>query len=286
MATTSGHTGLETTPEARAVLERRSSRMIRGFNRYLRWYLSRHLRQVAILDDALLPDLAGRAAVIHLNHPSWWDPLIVMLLADQLLPKRRHFGPLDAEALKKYRVFEKLGVFGVDQESASGARAFLRIAQGLLADPEHVIWITAEGAFTDPRRRPIQLRPGISHLARSMPEVAFIPMALELVYWQERTPEALIAFGEPIVPASNGSEGGESVEAWTRRLAENQQAIQDRLASVVMERDDSRFLPVLVGRTGVGGFYDFWRRIKSFWRGERFDPSHAAGLRRRSGERS
>ncbi len=36
---------------------------------------------------------------------------------------------------------------------------------------------------------------------------------------------------------------------------------------------------LLAGRSGVGGVYDQWRRLKSWARGRRFDPSHDAATR-------
>ena len=36
----------------------------------------------------------------------------------------------------------------------------------------------------------------------------------------------------------------------------------------------AKFTVLLSGRAGVGGPYDWWRRFRSWLRGERFDPSH------------
>ena len=39
-----------------------------------------------------------------------------------------------------------------------------------------------------------------------------------------------------------------------------------------VSRDPAKFTAVVSGRTGVGGVYDLWRRVKAWVRGERFDP--------------
>jgi hypothetical protein len=41
-----------------------------------------------------------------------------------------------------------------------------------------------------------------------------------------------------------------------------------------MSRDPARFDTLLIGNAGIGGVYDFWRRIKAGIRGERFTAAH------------
>jgi hypothetical protein len=41
-----------------------------------------------------------------------------------------------------------------------------------------------------------------------------------------------------------------------------------------MSRDPTNFVELVKGKTGVGGVYDLWRRLKAGLHGEKFDPSH------------
>ena len=129
----------------------------------------------------------GRPLIVYSNHPSWWDPAVCILLCDMLFPDRAGFGPMDASALGKYGVLERMGVFGVEQQDPRGAATFLRTCLAVLENPSAMLWITAEGAFTDPRTRPITLRPG---LAASGPPGARCrdPAARDRVYLLEREP--------------------------------------------------------------------------------------------------
>ena len=77
---------------------------------------------------------------------------------------------MNAEALGRYGVLERMGIFGIELDSPRGAARFLGISLRVLSDPGNVLWITAEGHFTDNRRRPVVLRPGIAHLARRVPD--------------------------------------------------------------------------------------------------------------------
>jgi hypothetical protein len=53
----------------------------------------------------------------------------------------------------------------------------------------------------------------------------------------------------------------------------------DELAKDVISRDASRFTTLVAGRTGIGGVYDFWRRLKAKVTGQKFSTSHDAEVR-------
>jgi hypothetical protein len=97
-------------------------------------------------------------------------------------------------------------------------------------------------------------------------------VAAEYPFWNERLPEALVAFGPAIRIDEQPSR---DAEAWTAVLTSALEATQDRLAAAAISRDPRAFTQVAAGKTGVGGIYDVVRRIGAWRRGERFDPSHA-----------
>ncbi len=234
---------------------------------YLRWYFSRNFHAVRVERDGLPAMAPGRPIIVCANHPSWWDPALFALLTRLLFPGRAGYGPMDADALGKYGVLRRIGVFGI-QPGPRGAARFLRTSLDLLAEPGTLLWITAEGAFTDPRRRPVRLRPGIAHLARRA-EAVILPLAIELPFWNERRPEALLRFGAVVdaVP-------GRTVADWTAALERALTVCMDGLAAAVMSRDPACFVTLVRGEVGVGGIYDLWRRAAAWGAGRRFDPSH------------
>jgi len=242
--------------------------MFWAFGWYLRWYFYRRFHAVRLSRTGLPADIAGRPVIIYSNHPSWWDPALYILLATLLFPGRRGYGPMDAKALGKYGLFERMGVFGIALNSPRGAAHFLSTSLGILSEPGSILWITAEGEFTDPRRRPIQLRPGIAHLARRVPGAVILPLAVEYTFWNESKPEALVRFGPPIQSA------GGTVAEWTARLEAELTRTMDALGAESVQRDPALFQPLLRGQAGVGGIYDLWRRGRALVTGQRFDPRH------------
>ena len=156
----------------------RSDTLFWLFGWYLRWFFWRRFRAVRLSRTGLPDAPAGRPLIIYSNHPSWWDPAFYILLQAKLFPGRRGFGPMDATALGKYGLLARMGVFGIELDSPRGAARFLRTSLALLGDTRNVLWITAEGAFTDPRARPVRLRPGVAHLALTA-GVPVVPVGLE-----------------------------------------------------------------------------------------------------------
>jgi 1-acyl-sn-glycerol-3-phosphate acyltransferase len=250
----------------------------RPFGHVVRFYLRRSFHAIRLSPSGWRPVADGASTVIFLNHPSWWDPLVAIFLAQQLMPEHQHYGPMDAEALARYRLFQHLGLFGVTPGTRPGAAMFLRVSQAILRQPRSVLWMTPEGRFTDPRQRPAQLQPGLAALARRVDGVALIPLAIEYVFWEERYPEILLQFGEAI-SLSSGQVWKR--DAYTAHLAQQLEMTQDALARAAQRRDPTAFETVLRGRVGVGGIYDAWRALRAYWRGEGQSFRRAHGAKNR-----
>lgn len=244
--------------------------LARGFHWYVPRYLRKHFNAVRLLRRTA-PGLPPDEAVICFgNHPGWWDPLIAVLLALRFFPERQSYAPIDAAALQQYPVFRKLGFYGIDLKAREGARHFLTVTRRLLQQPDTVIWMTPGGRFADVRTR-TRFQPGLAHLAATVPRVHLLPVAVEYVFWEERHPEALVAFGTPI--ASEAQRGDK--EAWQRQLEIALAAAQEKLAQAAISRDAAAFEVLLSGEAGVGGWYDLARQLRCWVRGRAFDPHHA-----------
>ena len=235
----------------------RSPLLFWAFGWYLRWFFWRNFHSVRAGGEAprVAPD---RPLIIYTYHPSWWDPALFILLSSTILRDRAGFGPMEAEALGRYKLFRRLGVYGIDTGSRQGAVRFMAASLRILAHPATALWVTAEGRFSDARSRPVRLRPGIAHLARRVPGAVIVPLAIEYTFWNERKPEALVRFGAPI-EADEARDGG--VADWTARLEQRLTETMDALALEATSRDPALFRRVLRGRAGVGGIYDLWRRL-------------------------
>jgi 1-acyl-sn-glycerol-3-phosphate acyltransferase len=252
---------------AETVLRRRSALAVAFFG----WQFSRQLKQnftaVRLSINGQLPDLEGLKVVVYSNHPSWWDAVVYVFLDRILFRGRMGYGPIDAAQLARYPFLERMGIFGIEPDTATGARRFLAIAKAVLARPGTVMWVTAEGRFTDPHIRPIALRRGIARLSGQVPGLVFLPLAIDYAFWSEKRPELLLRFGKPLT--GSGRDMHSMLEA----------ALTDTMDSLAVDsssRDPARFTTLLRGRRGVHGVYDSMRRFSAMAKGKPFDPGHFA----------
>ena len=254
--------------EAERTVSRYSPLLARFFTFIFAYDLRRSFQAVRL--HGALPVLDGRPVICVVNHPSWWDAALFIWLPGALFG-RRCFAPMEAAMVARYPFFARIGAFGVQPGSAAGAATFLAAGERVLAEPDALLLVNAQGRFTDARVRPVTISPGLAHLARRVPDAVVLPLAFEYTFWDERRPNALLRFGEP-VPAAMLA-GLPPAEA-SRYLAAALERTMDTLAEAAIARDPAAFRTVLAGRVGINPFYDAWRRLRALMRGQRFSPAH------------
>lgn len=269
-------------PDLAAALTQRFSPAVFGwFCWYSRRYLQRHFHALRLLRGSEVADATGRSLLVYGNHASWWDPLVALFLTRTMFAGRTPRAPIDAQMLARHRFFAKLGFFGIEPGTRRGAVDFLRAADPILRRPGTVLWLTPQGRFADVRERPAAFQPGLGHLALRGTGAVTQAMAGEYVFWEEKQPEILLAFGDSIeLPLHRARQseasghGGTTAEDWTRRFAASLVELQDRLAKAAIRRDPAEFRVLLRGRGSVSFFYDTWRRLRARWRGDSFQIEH------------
>tara|TARA_R110002049_G_scaffold72490_1_gene187003 strand:- start:116126 stop:116920 length:795 start_codon:yes stop_codon:yes gene_type:complete len=244
-----------------------------GFHRFIRPLLRRHFHAIAIERESLnqLGCIDASPVIVYANHPSWWDPLVSHFLNRVLFSPRQFYAPIDAEALQKYRVFGKLGFYGVKMSTTHGAASFLKQSRRILDHPQTAIWMTPEGKFADPRDHSTTLMPGLSHLSSRMENGHIIPLALEYVFWDERLPVCLTKLGQPFDVAANDLL---TKPEWATALTDRLRQTQRDLAALSTQRCSDPFESLLSGAKGGGLVYDSFRRAKSIVKRQAFDSSH------------
>jgi 1-acyl-sn-glycerol-3-phosphate acyltransferase len=250
--------------------------LVRAFRGYAARYLRKHFHAVRLSGSSSLT-VGDGPILVAMNHPSWWDPLIGAVLS-RLFAGREHAVAMDAAALRQYPLFRRLGFFAVEQGGARGAAEFLRAGLAALSQSNGMLWVTPQGRFADARERPLALKPGIGALAARLRGGVVLPVALDYVFWSERTPEALVRFGDPLRIEDHPDR---DARAWKELIEARLTDTLDALTADALTRDPERFTTLIQGKVGIGGVYDLWRKLKAWSRGRRFEPAHAAGLRER-----
>ena len=244
------------------------------FRGIVRGYFRRHFHATRIQHAERFAALAASTEplIVFGNHCSWWDPMVSFLLAEKLMPSRRHFAPMDATALDRYAILKRIGVFPVEMSSARGAAQFLRTSEAI-SQGGGVLWITPQGKFVDPRVRPLEFKPGLARLAGRLADNAgfctVLPLAIEYCFWDERLPECLLHFGEPvrITPAETPSHIEE-------RLIAGLGNAMDELKLAALQRNPGEFQELSRGTAGTGGFYALGQRLKAAILRRPYHPEH------------
>ncbi len=194
--------------------------------------------------------------------------MMCVLLARKLMPERKHYAPMDAASLERYQILKHIGIFGVEMKTARGAAQFLRKGLAILAQGG-VLWVTPQGRFADARERPLMFKPGLAALAARTPRGCRVqPLAIEYVFWDERLPEALLHFGEPIEVR------GQTAAELDAQLQAALLDAMETLRGFAMARDGAAFEVLQAGRAGTGGYYEIGQRLLAGLRGRRFQPQH------------
>jgi 1-acyl-sn-glycerol-3-phosphate acyltransferase len=230
------------------------------FRRIVRGYFRRHFHGVRVsAASRFVHD--GTPLIVYANHSSWWDPMVGFLLAERLMPQRSHYAPMDAEALARYGVLRKVGIFPVEMKTPKGAVQFLRTGTAIL-ERGGVLWVTPQGRFVDARTRPLIFKPGLAALAARVSAASggctVLPLAIEYPFWDERLPEALLRFGEPVHILA-----GEIAESLQIRLIDALATTMDELREIAFRRDAGALTTLSQGRLGVGGFYSMGKKLKA-----------------------
>lgn len=231
--------------------------LLRLFVRYSRSYLKKHFRAVYMAGPEPGLEQRREPTVVYLNHAAWWDPLICLLLSDRFASNLHNFAPIDHRSLAHFRFFRKLGFFGVEKGTRLGTKQFFRTGFAILRQPDSVLWVTPQGGFVDPRVRPTDIKGGIAQFPALMPNVRFVPLAIEYFFSGERLPYAALRFGEPIYASANLPR-----KEFRKHLSGALEGVQDQLATEVTSGTIFEADAVLSGKSGTNGIYGWWERIR------------------------
>ena len=234
---------------------------------YVGRYLRRRFHAVRLWGtEAAVQIPRDMPLLVIANHASWWDVLVGYFLARRLV-RLPSYAPMDEAQLRRYRILTRIGVYSVDRFSRAGIRSFLRHTVDLL-EAGGAVWMTPQGEICSGWRRPVRFQTGIGHLARRLPALAIVPVAIVYEFLDEPRPEIFIKFGPPQIFRG----GHEAPSAITGRLERALERELDVVLAALVERDVRPFSILLEGATSTSVVYDRVRAARA-WLGGRPDPA-------------
>ena len=252
---------MNATPHNQILPARTNAHILRWF----RWYTARMVKKsfagvrLSKSSDTAVDTLRRAASpmLIAMNHSSWWDPLVGLLVGAKLCPERPSIAPMDREMLKRFGILRRVGVFGLDPDEPASLDA-MRAYTGTFIDqhPHGAIWLTPQGEFVDPRAK-IRLRPGAAALAAATPNTRVISLAIEYTFWLDKKPEILLHLSEVAAPDTT------SLPAWHRAITKAMRDDNTLLTKLSIARDPTAFTTLLgSGPSGTSPIYNLWLRFR------------------------
>jgi 1-acyl-sn-glycerol-3-phosphate acyltransferase len=131
--------------------------------------------------------------VYYLNHNSWWDGLIPLLL-NECVFRQRARALMEDKQMRQYPFFNRLGAFSINLDHAGAALRSMRYAVATLQRDHASLFIYPEGEIK-PAGTPLRFKKGLSWLHGRLPGVDFVPIAIHIHTRRYDKPELLLHAG-------------------------------------------------------------------------------------------
>lgn len=135
--------------------------------------------------------------ILYGNHSYWWDGLMETLIFERL--GLDYYIMMEERNLRKFRYFQKTGVFGVDLESKRGRTEALLYAARLLRSDSlrRTLIIYPHGRLVEDFSEWPGFQGGVSGLLRLVEGVQARPIAKKIHSGRYPKPEAALRIGPP-----------------------------------------------------------------------------------------
>ena len=166
--------------------------------RYCRFVMRRRFFSVRLYADLDAFQEAGSfPMILYGNHSYWWDGLMETLIFDQF--NLDYYIMMEEKNLRKFRFFQKTGVFGVDLESRAGRSQALLYAARLLRSNSlrRSLLLYPHGELVSDLEEWPEFRGGLSGLMRLNEKAQARPMAKKIYSSRYPLPEAALRIGPP-----------------------------------------------------------------------------------------
>lgn len=167
---------------------------IKIFRIYVRLLFKRRFKQVWIRQE-YRPDEKSRS-IYYLNHHSWWDGIIPLLLNEFRFQQQAR-ALMEDKQMNQYGFFKKIGAFSINREDPRKAVTSLRYAVQSMQRNNASLFIYPEGSIT-PAGSKLSFEGGLSWLHEKLPDTDFVPIGIYMHTIRGDKPELHLYVGEKV----------------------------------------------------------------------------------------
>ena len=129
------------------------------------------------------------------NHISWWDGFFADYIVKSFSGRKLYIMMLE-EQLKRFRFFQKLGAYSINPSSISSILSAAKYTREILKDKNNLVVIYPQGTIEPYEKRPLSIKKGLKLFIENVQEeVAVIPAAFRIQYFNEKKPSVIARFG-------------------------------------------------------------------------------------------
>jgi len=165
------------------------------FERYVRLLFWRRFKRVWV-HEGYRPTKESKT-IYYLNHSSWWDGLIPLLL-NQKLFRQNARAMMEDKQMRQHSFFKRIGAFSVNLENPRAVIRSLRYAVDSFERPNSSLFIYPEGAIVPFSTNKPSFKKGLAWIAQKSPEADVVPIGVYIHIAAYDKPELFLKVGEQL----------------------------------------------------------------------------------------
>lgn len=162
------------------------------FDQYVRLLFRRRFKNIRLY-QSYQPGPESKT-IYYLNHTSWWDGLIPLLL-NQKYFKQNARAMMEDKQMKEHSFFSKIGAFSVNLQDPRSAVRSLRYAVKSMEREKASLFIYPEGKIVPFSVKKPHFKKGLGWLSRKCPEADVVPIGIYIHTAYSDKPELAISVG-------------------------------------------------------------------------------------------
>lgn len=165
------------------------------FDLYTRWLFRRRFKNVWV-DQTYQPG-SNSKTIYYLNHTSWWDGLIPLLINRKLFHQNAR-AMMEDKQMRQHGLFKKIGAFSVNLENPRSAVRSLRYAVESMKRANSSLFIYPEGEIVPFSTQKPNFKKGLGWITGQCPDVDVVPVGIYINPAISDKPELFLKIGKAV----------------------------------------------------------------------------------------